>query len=173
MNIHDYRLIFANADGSVAVVIPVRPLRPAETDEEYLAELGAHGPDGAVHVATVLASDLPVDRGAVVAVEDDGSGAPGYIPHPDQVRASRAAWRWDSAAGKVVIDAAAKQAARWAQVRAVRGRLLAKSDVDIQVAQETANTQKADALLVYRQALRDIPQTHPDPDAVTWPPKPV
>ncbi|MEN3953577.1 tail fiber assembly protein [Iodidimonas sp. SYSU 1G8] len=56
----------------------------------------------------------------------------------------------------------------WEQVRATRNRLLAASDW----------TQLADAPVsslawaVYRQALRDVPQTHEDPAEVIWPEQP-
>lgn len=70
------------------------------------------------------------------------------------------------------LDAAwpdVRDALAWDVVRAERDRLLAASDW----------TQVADAPVdaavwaAYRQALRDVPQDYPTPDAVVWPTPPV
>lgn len=56
----------------------------------------------------------------------------------------------------------------WDEVRWQRDRLLAESDWT-QVADAPVD---AEAWAAYRQALRDIPQTHDDPNSIVWPEAP-
>lgn len=58
----------------------------------------------------------------------------------------------------------------WAIVRGIRDRLLAACDWT-QCLDSPAHVNKAE-WAVYRQALRDIPQTYSDPVAVVWPTEP-
>lgn len=61
-------------------------------------------------------------------------------------------------------------ATTWSDVRAIRDRLLSRSDVHILRALE-AGEQPPPAWAAYRQALRDVPQ-QPDPNHITWPQEP-
>jgi len=61
--------------------------------------------------------------------------------------------------------------ATWDEIRAERDRLLAASDWT-QVADAPLTAEKKQAWVVYRQALRDIPQDFPTPDDVVWPEAP-
>jgi hypothetical protein len=70
--------------------------------------------------------------------------------------------------------AAEIEAAKWTEIRAERGRLLAESDMwglaDLRAA---AGSELVAAWDTYRQLLRDIPQTYAsDPDQVVWPDPP-
>jgi len=72
---------------------------------------------------------------------------------------------------KATLDAAwpeVRDALAWDKVRAERDRLLAASDWT-QVADASVD---AAAWAVYRQALRDVPQTFVTPDEVVWPTAP-
>lgn len=176
------RLIYQNADGTLVVVIPVRPMRqavidpetsqevtPAETEAEYLAAIRAGASVGAAtYAGTIDAAQLPQDAAAVAHVVDE-AGNVSTVPHPDPVRCARAAWRWDGAA--VVIDAAQNLEVKKARLREARNRLLDISDALMARANETG--QGAAAWKAYRQALRDLPANTPDPENVTWPAKPV
>lgn len=57
---------------------------------------------------------------------------------------------------------------KWAEVRAERDRLLTATDWT-QVADTPLTVADREGWAVYRQALRDIPQTQVDPDSVVWP----
>ena len=73
-----------------------------------------------------------------------------------------------------MLDAAwpaVRDARKWAQVRAERDRLLAECDWT-QVADAPLSSAEKEAWAVYRQALRDIPQTQDDPDDIVWPETP-
>jgi len=61
--------------------------------------------------------------------------------------------------------------AKWDVVRAKRDRLLSASDWT----QMPDNALPADVVAswaIYRQALRDVPQTQDDPDSIVWPEEP-
>lgn len=60
---------------------------------------------------------------------------------------------------------------KWAEVRAKRDRLLAACDWTQMPDVPLTDEQKI-AWQAYRQALRDLPQTYSDPDAVAWPEPP-
>ena len=81
-------------------------------------------------------------------------------------------WLSDSAKPtQAELDAAwpaVRDAMAWDAVRANRDRLLADSDWT-QVADAPVDQR---AWAVYRQQLRDIPQTFDNPDDVTWPEAP-
>lgn len=60
----------------------------------------------------------------------------------------------------------------WDQIRVERCDKLCSSDWT-QVADSALVTAKIDEWKVYRQALRDLPQTYTDPDDVVWPVEPA
>ena len=66
---------------------------------------------------------------------------------------------------------AVRDARAWAQVRVERDRLLADCDWT-QVADAPLSDSEKEAWAVYRQALRDVPQTQDDPDNIVWPETP-
>ena len=66
---------------------------------------------------------------------------------------------------------AVRDDASWKAVRAERDRLLADCDWT-QVADAPLTATEKEAWAVYRQALRDIPQTQDDPDDIVWPERP-
>ena len=77
----------------------------------------------------------------------------------------RNAWAWDGA--KVVIDPARADAIYWARVRQDRDARLQESDAMMLRANELSVG--GAAWRAYRQALRDLPQTQPDPKRIVWP----
>jgi hypothetical protein len=62
--------------------------------------------------------------------------------------------------------------AAWNRVRSQRDRLLSATDWTM-TADAPLTTTQVDEAKTYRQALRDLPQDHSDPDAVVWPAKPA
>ena len=58
-----------------------------------------------------------------------------------------------------------------AEVRDQRDRLLAKSDYAVQPDYPLSDSER-DAVIEYRQALRDIPEQKGFPDSIDWPGKP-
>lgn len=191
-------LVCESAAGVVAIVIPVRPPRPAvdaviqpeyidadtgetvparelapaipaETEADYRAAIEETTPAGYTARAWIDPAALPAPELAVI---DTGADAPQIAP--GNGREYRNAWRWDGAA--VVIDPAARAAQQLDRVRAIRNRLLANSDGDMLRETERGNATRRDALANYRQALRDIPQTW-DGDlaslAAAWPVRPA
>jgi hypothetical protein len=70
------------------------------------------------------------------------------------------------AAAAVEIAAAAV-----AEMRRKRTDLLKACDWT-QIADAPLTTEQRDAWAAYRQALRDLPQNHPDPATVVWPVEP-
>lgn len=58
----------------------------------------------------------------------------------------------------------------WPEIRSQRDQLLQQSDWAI-IADATPKPNK-EAWLTYRQALRNVPQNFPTPEAVVWPTKP-
>ncbi|WP_087693507.1 tail fiber assembly protein [Pseudomonas sp. PE-S1G-1] len=59
----------------------------------------------------------------------------------------------------------------WAAVRTRRNQLLAGTDYTQTADSALAEAQRAE-VAVYRQALRDIPESGPDPFTIAWPEKP-
>ncbi|EBK6743111.1 hypothetical protein DQ691_24005 [Salmonella enterica] len=66
----------------------------------------------------------------------------------------------------------AYKASRWDEIRVERDRLVSETDWT-QVSDSQLTAEKKAEFTAYRQALRDIPQTYSDPDAVVWPEKPT
>lgn len=70
-----------------------------------------------------------------------------------------------------VLDQAIKEQ-QWQDIRGIRNKLM--SDVDhTQMPDSPISPEKKAEFAEYRQALRDIPQSFTDPDAVVWPVKPA
>lgn len=61
---------------------------------------------------------------------------------------------------------------KWRVLKSKRDQLLAITDFT-QISDSPLTTEQKAAYAAYRQALRDIPQTYSDPDAVVWPEKPT
>ncbi|EAZ2875443.1 hypothetical protein B5W74_21990 [Salmonella enterica] len=61
---------------------------------------------------------------------------------------------------------------KWADIRKKRDSLMFETDWT-QMPDAPLNDAKKAEFTAYRQALRDIPQTYSDPDAVVWPEKPT
>lgn len=61
---------------------------------------------------------------------------------------------------------------KWSGIREERDALISGSDWT-QMPDSPLTEEKKQDFANYRQALRDIPQTYPDPDAVIWPEKPA
>lgn len=79
-------------------------------------------------------------------------------------------WKYDGAAFTPPTSEEVN-AAKAAQVRAERNRLLSETDFAVLRAYET-KTEIALELAAYRQALRDVPQQPGFPTNVVWPQKP-
>ena len=60
----------------------------------------------------------------------------------------------------------------WSAVRAKRDGLISSTDWT-QMTDTPLTAEKVEAFKVYRQQLRDLPQTVKNPDDVIWPEKPV
>lgn len=67
---------------------------------------------------------------------------------------------------------AASVEGKWGEVRRIRDELIKQTDFTQMPDAPLDDTKKAE-FTAYRQALRDIPQTYSDPDAVVWPEKPT
>lgn len=62
----------------------------------------------------------------------------------------------------------------WADVRGKRDQLLAESDIEVLPDRwALMSPEEQHAWATYRQALRDIPDSHEDPRQVEWPKKPA
>jgi hypothetical protein len=61
---------------------------------------------------------------------------------------------------------------KWTDVRSKRDVLITETDWT-QMPDAPLDDAKKAEFTAYRQALRDIPQTYSDPDAVVWPEKPT
>ena len=75
---------------------------------------------------------------------------------------------------KAVVDTAEAEratAAAWTAIRAQRNYLLTASDYTQLPDAPLVDEQKT-AWIAYRQAIRDLPETTEDPDAVVWPERP-
>ncbi|EMO7933183.1 tail fiber assembly protein [Pseudomonas aeruginosa] len=60
----------------------------------------------------------------------------------------------------------------WAAVRERRNRLLCATDYTQAIDSPLSEAQRAE-VAIYRQALRDVPESGPDPFAVIWPERPA
>lgn len=98
-----------------------------------------------------------ITRGSVI------DGANLYVDNIDQDTLS-AAWAAYDFAGQITSD-------KWQYIRGERTRLLLASDWTQSA--DAPDTLDHGAWATYRQALRDIPQTFSDPDAVVWPDAPA
>ncbi len=73
---------------------------------------------------------------------------------------------------EVVLSQEALEIVGWASVRTKRGQLMKMVDWT-QMADCPLLDEKKAEFAVYRQALRDLPQSVDDPDSVVWPTKPI
>jgi len=71
------------------------------------------------------------------------------------------------------VDTVRALAVAWDAVRARRNALLVASDGLLLRAWEIGSEDDVRAWKAYRQALRDLPQTQPDPTSIAWPAQPV
>ncbi len=65
-----------------------------------------------------------------------------------------------------------REVALWTETKRERDALLSKTDWT-QIPDAQLTTDKKAEFAAYRQSLRDIPQTYPNPDDVIWPEKPT
>jgi len=61
---------------------------------------------------------------------------------------------------------------KWLEIRVKRDKLIRDTDYLVQPDYPLSDSLKSE-IIVYRQALRDIPQSVGDPDDVVWPLQPV
>lgn len=109
----------------------------------------------------------------------DDRGIKHILPLADSWQEVRCAFDdrliWDGAGGWRAESAeerdARESAEAWAPVRAERDRRLAASDWT-QLPDAPLDDKARKAWAAYRQALRDMPQDHADPDDVVWPEAP-
>jgi hypothetical protein len=183
----DMRIVWRVADagqeprmpvGHLVITVPVEPPVEGEPEADYLERIAARAeqdlPPGCVRVGVVHKTALPnADPAMAVPVEDwaldEAALAVRKAAVPDPVRHHRGEWRWDDAAGRVVVDPDLARAARWKRVRAIRDRLLDASDREWMRLTEVGSPADVEALRAYRQALRDLPAQTADPLAVVWP----
>lgn len=83
-----------------------------------------------------------------------------YITEADYQLALSEAWQ-----GKVTVEEVADTAD---EIRARRDRLLAATDWVV-LPDSPLDAQSLEAVKIYRQALRDVPQQEHFPGAITWP----
>jgi len=76
----------------------------------------------------------------------------------------------DKTVEEIEEEAAKELEMQWHQVRSQRDELLKQSDLLVLIDKwETLTEERKEEIRVYRQALRDIPQTFQDPSEVIWP----
>ena len=63
-------------------------------------------------------------------------------------------------------------AEKWLEIRVKRDKLIRDTDYLVQPDYPLSDSLKS-KLTIYRQALRDIPQSGVEPDAIVWPQKPA
>lgn len=139
-------IVWKMPDGSIQITAPAEPKQGVETDSAYLDRVA-----------------LKAQQPGAVRLPDTDSGALPDHEFFDQ-------WRHDGQ--KIIIDQDLELAERWRRVRADRNARLAASDAAM-LAQIELGGAKAAAWKAYRQALRDVPQIHPDPKVIVWPVQPA
>lgn len=111
-----------------------------------------------------------IENGIVVnaaEAEPDFAQSQGWILLPDD------AYIWDIYENGVFTRPPRNLEAEWGMQRLERNYLLLESDTDVLPDRWAAMTaEQQSAWSTYRQALRDLPQTYPDPKTVVWPQKP-
>ena len=126
-----YHIIWKNVDGSLKIT----NMHTAATLEE-----------------TITHKDILIGRGEVSVFQTIVES--NKLP---QERYFRDAWRFDGA--KVILDLPGCRQRHLDKLRRIRNAKLQDSDPDYMRALEQGDTTKLDALKIYRQALRDMPQT--------------
>lgn len=94
-------------------------------------------------------------------------------PHPipeGHYAVMRNGWNYVNGAAPEAPDIATP--AKWAEVRDERNERIAATDYIIMRALDQGQSVPAD-WAVYRQALRDVPNTQTDPFNIVWPPTPA
>lgn len=174
MSIHDKKIIFERADGSLIVRTPVALKREGETDTQYYDRIAAKNkPVGSTQKSIISATSLPyADPADNIVIEDyvldESTQVVSKQPVVDKIQAFRDSWRWDGATGKVVVDAALEVEERWSRIRTIRNKLLELSDSSMARENEQGGPNQ-NAYKAYRQSLRDLPADNSDPSDVTWP----
>lgn len=143
------KLVYERPDGKITIVNPVEPMLAGETEDQYLERIRALAEAGIPELKTF------VHKGRVDNVPNN--------------RKFREAWR--AVDGKIEEDATEVVKIKWEDVRALRDKLLAESDIQRKISEDTADG-KAAEWKQYQQDLRDITK-QPDPDAVVWPVAPT
>lgn len=124
------------------------------------------GVDPAEHARAML--DLTLS-----ALPEGTRALPVDAPPPELAGLPPECWAWDEASGALVLGG--DLSAGWAQVRQRRDQLLADSDWRMARAREHAEAGRPKgegelrAVLLWRQALRDLPARGGDPRRVVWP----
>jgi len=131
MNPTTKRIILKDQTGHLHVVIPARPIKPGETEKEYLDDIASKAAiPGTAEIARIDASELPASR------------------------SFRSQWRHDGTAVKV--DMALARVEKMKRIREKRNQLLAATDGEYLKQSERGTASQA--LKTKRQSLRDIPQ---------------
>jgi len=82
----------------------------------------------------------------------------------------------DSGSYQFILDDAAIQQSikeQWIFIREQRNKKLAESDWRMMVSDTTFTSGQKEQWAIYRQALRDLPNTSTDPNKVVWPNEPT
>lgn len=135
-------------------------------------------PDGAIRPCS-LAPGVDPERAlaATLAALPPGTRAlPVEAPPPELAGLPPECWAWDDRRGAMVLGK--DLSAAWGRLRQRRDEVLAASEWRVTRAREQSErsrpgaSKELQALLDYRQALRDLPAAGGDPRAVTWPTPP-
>ena len=111
-----------------------------------------------------------IENGVVVntaEAEPEFALSQGWVEMPDD------ACKWDLYENGVFTRPPRNLQAEWWSSRIERNELLVASDTAVLPDRWAAMTpEQQNAWSTYRQALRDLPQTYPDPLKIVWPQKP-
>jgi hypothetical protein len=135
------KIIYTQADGSVAVVHPVintHPVRENLTEDEALGRAMLKLPPDAIDPQIIDEADIPADRSFRNA--------------------------WSRMGSKIVHDMGRARDIHRDRLRAARAPLLAELDVAYQRADEKSDAAEKARVVVQKQVLRDITK-HPDIDS--------
>lgn len=103
----------------------------------------------------------------IVEAESDFAQTQGWILMPDE------AYRWDKYENGVFSRQPRNLEAEWIHFKVIRDAMLKESDSRVLADRWAAMTpEQQSAWTVYRQALRDLPTTYPDPRDIVFPTAP-
>lgn len=121
-----------------------------------------------VYVGTVICDESPLEPGVFLVPAGCVEVAP-----PDVGTDQYAVWNNDAweVLDKPVVEPEPPVVVTWSEVREFRNALLRESDWSMLTDAPLTDEQR-DEWVVYRQALRDVPQTQDDPNNVVWPESP-